>query len=539
MEPAHPTSLIIVAMSVCVSIFSSFTALNLSGRLLAAESGGRSWWTLAAALALGGGTWAMHFLGMLATPLEVTYDVRLTVLSLIIPVIVSRQGLLIISRHGLGTRSLAAAGLLVGLGIVAMHYIGMFAMRTVHLAMVFDPVLVAAAVAIALVAATAALWLAFRTSDMRQRLAGSVVMGVAISGMHYTAMAGVTFVATDRPRAVNPLMDPATLALAVAGVACFLLVLALVTVYFHHKLASLTARDAAALTARDERYRALIESTSDVIALVDRNGTLTYENSSALRLLGYSAKDLLGRRPSEFVAPDAVDDAFRLFRASLDRPGLPAIAELTLLRKAGERRDFEVVATNFLHVAAIAGVVLNLRDITERKEMMARLEMLSETDLLTGALNRRGFARMADRECERARRREERLTIIMVDLDHFKDVNDRFGHAAGDLVLAGVAGCCRDQIRENDLLGRLGGEEFAILLTDGNVAAAHMIITRLSKAIAASRISSIKGDVSVTASFGIATVDPAREELDAALIRADAALYEAKNAGRNCIRISA
>jgi diguanylate cyclase (GGDEF)-like protein len=171
--------------------------------------------------------------------------------------------------------------------------------------------------------------------------------------------------------------------------------------------------------------------------------------------------------------------------------------------------------------------------------MMARLEMLSETDLLTQAMNRRGFTRMAEREFERARRRDERLTIIMVDLDHFKAINDRFGHAAGDLVLASVASCCRAQIRENDLLGRLGGEEFAILLTDGNVDAAHMVITRLRKAIAASRIASIKGVVSVTASFGIATVDPAREELDAALIRADAALYEAKNAGRNCIRISA
>ena len=127
----------------------------------------------------------------------------------------------------------------------------------------------------------------------------------------------------------------------------------------------------------------------------------------------------------------------------------------------------------------------------------------------------------------------------MLDIDHFKAVNDGYGHAAGDLVLAGVANCCRSHIRENDVLGRLGGEEFAILLTDGNVGAAHMVITRLRKAVAATCILSIKGEVSVTASFGVATVDAAREELDAALVRADTALYEAKEAGRNCIRISA
>lgn len=539
MDPAHQTSLTIVALSVGVSIFASFTALNLSGRLLSASPRARPWWIWAAALALGGGTWAMHFLGMLAMTMEVTYDIRLTALSLLIPVLASRGGLNIICRSGLGRRPLVGAGLLVGTGIVAMHYIGMAAMRTPGHAVTYDPALTGGAVVIALAAATAALWLAFRTHDIGQRMAGSIVMGFAISGMHYTAMAGAAFVATDQTGVVNPQMDPATLAVALAFVACFLLILALVTVYFHNRLAKLSARDLAVLTAHDERYRALIESTSDMIGLVDRNGVFTYENSSALRVLGYGSKDLIGRHPTQFVAPESVGETMRLFQASLDRPAQPATAELTLLDKQGERRDFEVVATNFLHLPAIGGVVLNLRDITERKELIARLEMLSETDLLTEALNRRGFTRMAERECERARRRGERLTIIMVDLDHFKAINDRFGHAAGDLVLASVAGCCRTQIRESDLLGRLGGEEFAILLTDGNVGAAHMVITRLRKAIAASRVSSIKGDVCVTASFGIATVDPAHEELDAALIRADAALYEAKNAGRNCIRISA
>lgn len=539
MEPTHQTSLIIVAASLFISVFASFTALNLSGRLLSAAPRARRWWIWAAAVALGGGTWAMHFLGMLSMQMDVAYDVRLTILSLVIPVLASRGGLTIISDSGLSRRSLAMAGPLVGMGIVAMHYIGMAAMRTPGHAVIYDQGLIAASVIIALAAATTALWLAFRTHDIRQRLAGALVMGFAISGMHYVAMAGVTFVATDRPRVINPQMAPATLALLLAAVALFLLIIALVTVYFHRKLALLTARDAAALDASEERYRALIESTSDMIGLVDRSGTFTYENSSALRVLGYGSTDLLGRRPTAFVAPDSVGDTMRLFQASLDGPGRPAIAELTLLHKDGRRREFEVVATNFLHVPAISGVVLNLRDITERKEMMARLEMLSETDLLTDALNRRGFTRMAEREFERARRRHERLTIIMVDLDHFKAINDRFGHAAGDLVLARVADCCRMQTRENDLLGRLGGEEFAILLTDGNVDAAHMIITRLRKAIAAGRVASIKGEVSVTASFGIATVDPRLEDLDAALIRADAALYEAKNAGRNCIRISA
>jgi diguanylate cyclase (GGDEF)-like protein len=210
-----------------------------------------------------------------------------------------------------------------------------------------------------------------------------------------------------------------------------------------------------------------------------------------------------------------------------------------LLARDGSRHYFEVVGTNLLDVPAIGGVVLNLRDITERKEMMARLEMLSKTDLLTGALNRRGFIRAALREFERMRRQADRLMLIMIDVDRFKAVNDTYGHAAGDMVLAAVADCCRREIRECDIFARHGGAEFAILVTEGDVARAYAMVERLRLAIAAIRVSSIKGEIAVTASFGVALVDPFYEGLEWALARADEALYEAKNAGRDCIRISA
>ena len=411
MDHAGQTSWVIVAMSVCVAIFASFTALNLSGRLVAAERHARRWWILAAALALGGGTWSMHFLGMLSMPMVATYDVRLTLLSLILPVAASAWGLQYTARSDLDRSALVSGGLLIGAGIIAMHYLGMAAMHVPGAVALYDPLFVGASVAIAICAATAALWLAFRTRGLSQRLAASVAMGFAISGMHYTAMAGMTFAATHEPMAIEPEIEPAILALAVACATSLLLLLGLLTAYFDRALANLSAHEASALKASEERYRALIESTSDMIGLVDRDGLFTYENSSARNVLGYTSEDLIGQRPSTFVAPEALADTLQLFQTCLGRPGLPTTAELTLLHKEGGRREFEVVATNFLDVPAIGGVVLNLRDITERKEMMARLEMLSETDLLTEALNRRGFARMAEREFERARRRGEQLTL--------------------------------------------------------------------------------------------------------------------------------
>ncbi|HET7717821.1 MAG TPA: GGDEF domain-containing protein, partial [Bauldia sp.] len=156
-------------------------------------------------------------------------------------------------------------------------------------------------------------------------------------------------------------------------------------------------------------------------------------------------------------------------------------------------------------------------------------------DVLTDTFNRRGFLRLAEREFNRSRRNGQLLTLIMIDIDHFKAVNDNFGHAAGDMILAAVANTCRKQIRSIDVLARFGGEEF-IILVDALIEEAEGIARRLHKGIAESRATTIKGEISVTASFGIATVDPAAVDLETGIRLADEALYEAKNSGRNCIR---
>jgi diguanylate cyclase (GGDEF)-like protein len=239
--------------------------------------------------------------------------------------------------------------------------------------------------------------------------------------------------------------------------------------------------------------------------------------------------------PIEFVTPAAVADTRMFFAKALERPALSTRTELPLLDKNGAEHQFEVVATNLLHIPSISGVVVNLRDITERKQMMARLKLLSETDLLTGALNRRGFAQTATVEFERMRRRGGPVVVAMIDIDHFKSINDTYGHAGGDKALIAVAECCRQHIRSADLFARVGGEEFVILLADSDVQAAENAVDRLRLAIAGTRIPTI--DARVTASFGIAAVDPARRDLEGAMRRADEALYAAKSAGRNCIRM--
>jgi diguanylate cyclase (GGDEF)-like protein/PAS domain S-box-containing protein len=533
---------VLVAASIAVATLASFTALNLAGRLLVADRAARLWWLLAADVALGGGIWSMHFVGMLAfvMPMPVAYDVQLTLISLALPIIVVGAGFLALSRFGNGLVPLLAAGLLAGAGVVVMHYTGMAAMRMPGVGISYDPWLVAASVAIAIVAATAAFWLAFRTTKTWERVVAALVMGIAIAGMHYTAMAAASFrmdihVGPD----VGPTIQPGILAVAVVTATSILMLLGLITAFFDRKLAMLTAREAMALTQSEERLRALHRNASDIVAILDRAGSFAYEASSAWSILGYRTEELLERSLLEFVPPHQAGEVQTFLKLLLNWPGSKASMELSARHADGSWRDFEVVGKNLLHDPAIGGLVINMRDISERKRLMAELEKLSETDALTNTLNRRGFLKHAEREFERMRRTGQPLTIVMVDIDHFKAVNDSYGHAAGDLVLAMVADCCRQQSRSIDILSRFGGEEFIILLTDASLDAANGIVTRLHQAIAGSRVSTIKGEVAVTASFGLATVDPTALDLETAIRLADEALYEAKNSGRNCIKIRA
>jgi len=533
---------VLVALSIAVAIFASFTALNLAGRLLAADSRARRWWLLAASLALGGGIWSMHFVGMLAfiMPMPASYDVQLTLASLVLPILVVGAGLLILSRYGNGPLPLLGAGVLAGLGVVVMHYSGMAAMRMPGVSIGYKPWLVAASVAIAVIAATAAFWLAFRTKKTWERLGAAVIMGIAIAGMHYTAMAAATFTMDHHlAGSIRPMIQPGILAVAVVSASSILLLLGLVTAFFDRKLATLTAHEAMALQESEERLRALHRNASDIVAILDRDGTFTYEASSAWLILGYRSNQIIGRHLSSFVPPEQISVVEDFLKSLLTQPAGKATIELRASHSDGSWRDFEVVGKNLLHEPAIDGLVINMRDISERKRLMAELERLSETDALTDTLNRRGFLKLAAREFERMHRAGRPLTLVMIDIDHFKGVNDVFGHAAGDMVLRMVADRCRESLRGYDILSRFGGEEFIVLLADMPVEAAHKIVSRLHGAIAGSRVPTIKGDVSVTASFGIATVDPSDVDLETAIRLADEALYEAKNSGRNCIKIRA
>ena len=211
----------LVALSFLVASFASYTALDLGGHVPLAQGPTHRIWLAAAALTMGGGIWSMHFVAMLAfmLPMPMSYDVGLTVLSLMLAILVTGGGFYVISRPGVSRPRLVLSGVFMGLGILSMHYTGMAAMRgPVELS--YDRLWVALSVMIAIGVATAALWLAFRTTDPGQKLVAAIVMGLAISGMHYTGMRAAVFSAhaTMEDTHEDATLDRTTLALAIAGI---------------------------------------------------------------------------------------------------------------------------------------------------------------------------------------------------------------------------------------------------------------------------------------------------------------------------------
>ncbi|SFU74621.1 diguanylate cyclase (GGDEF) domain-containing protein [Halomonas korlensis] len=174
-------------------------------------------------------------------------------------------------------------------------------------------------------------------------------------------------------------------------------------------------------------------------------------------------------------------------------------------------------------------------EIEERCQLEGQLRHLAATDDLTGVANRRRFFELAEHELKRAQRDKTPLALCMVDIDLFKRLNDRHGHAMGDLVLASVAACCQTVLRETDIIGRYGGEEFVIALPNADLNTATTIAERLRVAVAELSLPMIEEAASLSVTIGISHVKPGETWLDTAMLRADQALYQGKASGRNCV----
>jgi diguanylate cyclase (GGDEF)-like protein/PAS domain S-box-containing protein len=268
---------------------------------------------------------------------------------------------------------------------------------------------------------------------------------------------------------------------------------------------------------------------------MDADGRLVRINQTELRWLGLTAAQALGRSYGDFLTP-ASRQLFRERFAQFLQTGHLQDAEFELLRADGSTMPVLVSATAVRDAQdRFVRSRTTVFDITERKKLEQRLDQLARTDALTGLSNRRDFNDRAQAELARCRRLGKPLSLLMVDIDHFKLVNDRHGHAVGDAALRQLADSCRHSLREIDLPARLGGEEFVALLTETTLPDALDAAERLRRHIEALEVAPQQPGppVRLTVSIGVAELAAADRSHEDLMRRADQALYAAKREGRN------
>jgi PAS domain S-box-containing protein len=379
----------LVALSFAVACLASYAALDLGGRIMVSRRWVRLAWLATAAIAMGGGIWSMHFIGMLACvmPMPVSYDFGLTLLSLAVAIGVTAFGFFMIGTRRATLLQLALSGIFMGTGIVAMHYTGMAAMRMPG-DISYDGVLVGLSVLIAIGASIAALWLAFRTTVTWQRLLAAVVMGSAIAGMHYTGMTAATFVAVPGMHGGHGLAQT-DLALWIATVTFVILMLALAASAFDRKLTRLAEREAALLRESEEQLRRLYRETPLPLHAVGGDGRVEQASDAWLKLLGYLREDTTGRPLTDFMTDDSRRHYEEAIWPRLQRGEDVREAECRFVRQSGEVLDVLLNAHQERADGRSVRMLGGLVDVTARKraeEALRRVQRMEAMGQLTGGV---------------------------------------------------------------------------------------------------------------------------------------------------------
>ena len=291
------------------------------------------------------------------------------------------------------------------------------------------------------------------------------------------------------------------------------------------------------LCRSEAKYRNIFENATEGIFRSDPDGRPIEVNPATAAILGYSTPEEVLRREGGPGGLEAQDGYGKLIEVVL-KTGECRRFQTDLIRKNGDTVWVEFSAQSFCDESgAVTHIDGLISDVTERKRLHEELTRLANTDGLTGIFNRRFFTEKLRQEIRRALRRKSPLSLIMIDVDRFKSVNDRYGHDAGDKVIRRITAVCREALRDNDVFGRLGGEEFAVVLPDVSEAKAAQIAERLRKSVESETVGADRETIRTTISIGLCRLCDRINCAEALLKAADKALYRAKQNGRNRVCI--
>ncbi|HEY0622070.1 EAL domain-containing protein [Sphingomonas sp.] len=515
----HDIRLVALAALVCLVSTASAVLLLRQARLSGLR--GRAHWTIVAGVTTGLGIWTTHFVAMLGYDpgIVVGYDLARTVVSLVIAMALTTAGFFAAVQRRSRFRR-AAAAVMVGGGIATMHYVGMsavefpgtFSWRTGYVAL---------SLLFAVLPIYPALALTLDGGRFWRGAAAAGLMTLAIVLLHFTAMTALQVVPIPGDDVPGMLLSSGTMSVSLAAGAIGILLLTCAAVL-------VTRRTQAALRVQLDLA---LSNMHQGLCLFDRNERLILRNQRFLDLWNLAADDCapgLTLRDVAFIAmrgrgatPRGDDWYARMhgmLSGSLASPDSgPVIAEI------GEQLVLSIAS----RALPDGGWVSTFDDITERRRSEEKIAFLAMHDSLTGLPNRARFNLWLDFELERAERGGQRLAVIVMDLDGFKEINDTHGHAAGDALLAALAARLGTALGEGEVIARLGGDEFAAAKTFTSDAELEAFVTRLESCFAdpfASRDSSFL----VGASIGVAAWPADGGDRETILNNADLAMYRAK-----------
>lgn len=293
----------------------------------------------------------------------------------------------------------------------------------------------------------------------------------------------------------------------------------------------------------DFNFKDIVEFAKDVIIVTksfplnEPGPEIVYVNKAFTELTGYTQEDVSGNNPRMLQTNETDEETKNIIRQGLERH-VPVRATVKNYSKTGEEYWLDLSIMPLRNSQGIVSHFVAIqRDVTEQKNIEQKLEVLSRKDPLTGLLNRRSLDEILENELSRFKRSGEIYSLLVLDIDHFKLINDNYGHSTGDVAIQTITQSCESNLRLYDKMARVGGEEFCVLLPLSNKKVAYAIAEKLREVVSNASITTRNGDISITVSIGVSEVENTDIDHTAVLKRADENMYKAKKTGRNRVCI--
>ncbi len=570
---------IVIATLAAYSAFDTFDRLNAARHQIAQIA-----WLSTGAVTLGGGIWSMHFIAMLAVEMDmvVHYDIALTILSAAVAIAASGLAMRIVSAGKKSVMRTLSGGVILGAGIGVMHYMGMAAMR-MEASLQYDPLVFGISIIVAVVMSSLSLRLldfGLAARSLAVKSCGAVLMGLSIASMHYTGMAATYFTPGEaHVMTSNMFLSHTALAMVVGGVAFIATQITLIASILSRQFEQKDRE----LTSQGLYLEKVLENAVDGITLIRPDGKIIVVNPVMEACFGYSKAELIGQNISMLMSDDNArhhNDYLRDAQTTKLKT-LGTVRELSARRKDGSYFPIDI-AVSSIELPDGRYFMGVLRDITERKatederdrliselrfnrdlmveqaqranflaeELSAqkrvaeanrkRSDYLARHDALTQLPNRRFFFEHLEKVLSSSIAPGCAVAVLFIDLDKFKMVNDVMGHERGDKLLIEVTKAISDCIRQTDMVARIGGDEFAVatnVVTSNDNSEARILAERICNSLRIP-VDTDGEPIIIGASVGVAMYPIHGENIDDLMKSADAAMYQAKNAGRNRFRFS-